>query len=80
MIDFERPVNQVSSADRLGDDERALGHAHVSQLRDFIGAVTARRAGDRTALPRVGTIEGRLALALVLAMYASARAGRPMSV
>ena len=75
-----RPVDQVSSDDPLGEEERGLGHAHVQQLRDFIGVVSARRAGDRQARPRVGTTEGRMALALVLGMYASARTGRPVSL
>jgi predicted dehydrogenase len=53
-----------------------LGPAHEAQLRDLVQVVRARQQGDVHARPRVGTQEGRRALALVLAMYESARTGR----
>ncbi|MGB7982116.1 MAG: Gfo/Idh/MocA family oxidoreductase [Candidatus Nanopelagicales bacterium] len=71
-------TNQVTATDRLRDDERALGQAHVRQLEDLVATVRARQRGDLSARPRVGTIEGRAVLALVLGMYESARAGRPV--
>ena len=58
----------------------ALGPAHERQLRDLVDVIRARRAGDLQARPRVGTAEGRSALALVLAMYESARSGRPVRI
>ena len=70
------------------DDERGdagasvpaggLGPAHAYQLRDLVEVIRAREAGDAAARPRVGTADGRGALALVLAMYESARSGRPV--
>ena len=66
--------------DEVGDAVSAggLGPAHVAQLRDLVALVRAREAGDATARPRVGTADGRRALALVLAMYESARSGQPV--
>jgi predicted dehydrogenase len=61
----------------LGSD---LGPAHALQLRDLVDVVRAREAGDLQARPRVGTPEGLCALALVLAMYESARTGRAVSL
>jgi len=58
----------------------ALGPGHERQLRDLVDVIRSRRAGDQGARPRVGTAEGRSALALVLAMYESARSGRPVRI
>ena len=58
----------------------ALGPAHERQLRDLVDVIRARRAGDLQARPRVGTAEGRSALALVLALYESARSGRSVRI
>ncbi|MFC9690545.1 Gfo/Idh/MocA family protein [Kribbella sp. NPDC056951] len=48
--------------------------AHLAQYRDFVGAVVEGRA------PGVGVADGRRALATVLAVYESARVGRPVEV
>lgn len=64
--------NQVTEDFRLGPDDVRLGSAHRAQLADFITAVTT----DGT--PRVGTADARTSLAVILAMYESARTGRPV--
>lgn len=46
--------------------------AHADQYRDVLGAITDRRP------PAVTTADGRRALAVVLAVYESARTGRPV--
>jgi predicted dehydrogenase len=71
-------LNEVTRARRPTETVvgRGLGHAHGLQLRDLVRVVRARQAGDLQVRPRVGTEEGRRALALVLAMYESARTGR----
>jgi UDP-N-acetyl-2-amino-2-deoxyglucuronate dehydrogenase len=78
MAESGAATNQVTATDRLGDDERGLGPAHERQLEDLVAVVRARQRGDRSARPRVGTTEGRRALALVLGIYESARTGRPV--
>ena len=50
-----------------------LGRAHAAQFADFVDAIQT----DRPA--RVGTREGRAALAVVLALYESAASGRPVA-
>ncbi len=69
--------NEVITAFRVGEDDRAepepparLGAAaHRLQLEDFVAAVREGRA------PEVTSADGRAALALVLAVYESARTG-----
>ncbi|TRW46181.1 Gfo/Idh/MocA family protein [Georgenia yuyongxinii] len=78
MAESGAAANQVTTADRLADDERGLGPAHVRQLEDLVAVVRARQRGDGSARPRVGTPEARTALALILGMYESARTGRPV--
>ncbi|WP_448071933.1 Gfo/Idh/MocA family protein [Georgenia yuyongxinii] len=78
MAESGTAANQVTAADRLGDDERGLGPAHVRQLEDLVAVVRARQRGDRSARPRVGTAAARTTLALILGMYDSARTGRPV--
>ncbi|WP_226909785.1 Gfo/Idh/MocA family protein [Georgenia ruanii] len=78
MAESGAAANQLTAADRLAADERGLGASHRRQLADLVRVVRARRAGDTSARPRVGTAEGRLTLATVLAMYESARTGRPV--
>jgi predicted dehydrogenase len=48
--------------------------AHLAQYRDFIGAVRDGRA------PAVSLEAGRRSLATVLAVYESARLGRPVEL
>lgn len=76
MAESGAAANQVTGADRLAPADRGLGGSHRRQLADLVRVVRARQAGDVTARPRVGTAEGRLTLATVLAMYESARSGR----
>jgi predicted dehydrogenase len=51
-----------------------LGRAHVAQFEDFVDAIQS----DRPV--RVGTRDGRAALAVVLSLYESAASGRPVAV
>jgi UDP-N-acetyl-2-amino-2-deoxyglucuronate dehydrogenase len=64
--------NQVTEEFRLGTDDVGLGSAHRAQLADFITAITT----DGT--PRVSTADARTSLAVILAMYESARTGQPV--
>ncbi|HEU0042674.1 MAG TPA: Gfo/Idh/MocA family oxidoreductase [Jiangellaceae bacterium] len=64
--------NQVTAADALTPEQHLLGDAHVAQFADFVRAVT------RDGPVRVGTGDGRAALATILAMYESAVSGRPV--
>lgn len=72
--------NEVISSFKVGDDDRISGgsparlgaESHLAQLADFIDAVAEGRA------PEVTSADGRAALALVLAVYESARAGTPV--
>ena len=65
-------LNQVTEEDRLPSRPAPLGPAHRVQLADFIEAVRTGRP------PSVGSADGRATLAVVLGMYESARAGRPV--
>lgn len=67
-------ANQVTDADALGPDDVGLGKAHRAQLADFVAAVREGR------LPRVTTQDARTTLAVILAMYESARTGRPVTL
>lgn len=51
-----------------------LDHAHRAQYEDFIDSIAEKR------VPRVSTQAGRRALAVVLAVYESARTGRPVDL
>jgi len=55
-------------------ERRRLGPAHVAQFADFVDAIQT----DRPV--RVGSREGRAALAVVLSLYESAASGRPVPV
>ena len=66
--------NQVTEADRLDPSEFGLGLAHRAQLADFIDAVHTGRA------PRVTTSDARTTLAVILAMYESARSHQPVAI
>jgi predicted dehydrogenase len=67
-------TNQVTAADALTAEERGLGRAHAAQFADFVDAIQT----DRPV--RVGTSDGRAALAVILGLYESAASGRPVSV
>ena len=67
-------ANQVTEADRLGPDDLGLGRAHRAQLADFAAAVRDGRP------PRVTTQDARTTLAVILAMYESARTGAPVTL
>jgi len=64
--------NQLGADYRLNDDERGFGAAHQAQLADFVRAVTTGSP------PRVGTAQGRTTLSVVLALYETARSGKPV--
>ena len=66
--------NQVTEQDALGPDDVGLGKAHRAQLVDFVAAVREGRP------PRVTTQDARTTLAVILAMYESARTGAPVAV
>jgi UDP-N-acetyl-2-amino-2-deoxyglucuronate dehydrogenase len=67
-------LNQVTDDDRIEQADQSLGRAHRRQLADFVEAATTGRA------PRVGTAEARTSLSVILAMYASAASGRPVTL
>jgi predicted dehydrogenase len=75
-IGMQAPIaeNQVTEDDRLQQGDRGLGLAHRRQLADFIDAIGSGRA------PRVGTVEARTAVSVILAMYESAASGRPVKL
>jgi predicted dehydrogenase len=64
--------NQVGEQYRINENEHRFGTAHRSQLADFVRAIT------EGGLPRVGTAEARTTLSVVLALYESARTGKPV--
>ncbi len=66
--------NQVGDGDRLDPAEFGLGLAHRAQLADFVEAVRTGRA------PRVTTADARTTLAVILAMYESARTHAPVPI
>ena len=57
-----------------GADPASLSAAHAAQLADFIGAVREGRE------PRITGEDGRRTLDLILGIYESARAGRPVAL
>ena len=65
-------LNQVTEEDRLPSRPAPLGPAHRVQLADFIDAARTGRQ------PSAGSADARATLAVVLGMYESARAGRPV--
>ncbi len=67
-------TNQVTDDFELGPQDAALGDAHQRQLADFIEAVRTDRQ------PRVGTRDARTSLAVILALYESARTGLPVAL
>jgi predicted dehydrogenase len=67
-------TNQVTASDAPAAERDRLGAAHVAQLADFVAAIQTGRP------VRVGTREGRAALAVVLALYESAAARTPVTV
>ena len=67
-------ANQVTEDFALGPEDIALGDAHQRQLGDF---VTAIRTDGR---PRVGTVDARTSLAVILGLYESAATGRPVTL
>ncbi|MET3805618.1 putative dehydrogenase [Nakamurella sp. UYEF19] len=66
--------NQVTADFALDPSDAGLGDAHQRQLADFIEAV---QTGGR---PRVGTGDARTSLAVILALYQSARTGLPVAL
>jgi predicted dehydrogenase len=66
----DSPVETTVGPDGWG----AVQRAHLAQYRDFIGAVNEGRE------PAVSLAAGRRSLATVLAVYESARVGRPVLV
>ena len=66
--------NQVTDDFRLGAEDGGLGDAHQRQLADFIDAV------QTDGRPRVSTADARTTLAVILALYESARTGLPVAV
>ncbi len=67
-------TNQVAASDALTPEQRRLGPAHVAQFADFVDAIQT----DRPV--RVGTRDGRAALAVILGLYQSAASGKPVAV
>ncbi|GAA2678456.1 Gfo/Idh/MocA family protein [Nonomuraea recticatena] len=63
---------KVGEEDRTEPGQRLGAQAHHLQLADFVSAVAEGRA------PEVTSADGRAALALVLAVYESARSGGPV--
>ncbi len=57
-----------------GSDPTSLSMAHREQIRDFIEAIRADRE------PLVNIEEGRKPVAIILAIYQSARSGRPVPI
>ena len=67
-------TNQVTEDFTLDSRDAAFGDAHQRQLADFIEAI--RTDGQ----PRVGTGDARTSLAVILALYESARTGLPVTL
>ena len=65
-------LNQVTADDALSPEDVPLGRAHRRQLADFVDAARTGRP------PRVGTADARTSLSVILALYESAAAGRPV--
>lgn len=71
-------------ADKLAGEEKmnkfneeisnVYGHGHVELYRDMIDAITSNRK------PLIDGVEGKKALEVVLAIYRSAKEGRPVSI
>lgn len=73
-----RPMRVAVHGDRgsvvIGEGSDSLEEAHLAQYIDFLDAVRDHRP------PLVGTQEARRALAVVLAIYESARTGAPVAL
>lgn len=67
-------LNQVTEEDRLPSRPTPLGPAHRAQLADIIDSLHTGRPMT------VGSADGRASLSVVLAMYESARTGRPVGL
>ena len=65
-------ADRVSAA--AGSDPASLSMAHREQIREFVDAIREDRE------PLVNIEEGRKPVALILAVYESARTGRPVKV
>jgi UDP-N-acetyl-2-amino-2-deoxyglucuronate dehydrogenase len=64
-----------SGSDRVAAaDPGAVSDAHGEQYRDFVDAITRRRE------PRVGITDATTTLAVILAIYESARTGAPVNL
>jgi predicted dehydrogenase len=63
-----------ASGPAAGADPASLSMAHREQIRDFIEAIREGRE------PLVNIEEGRKPVAIILAIYESARTGRPVSI
>ncbi|WP_405056648.1 Gfo/Idh/MocA family oxidoreductase [Kribbella sp. NBC_01505] len=72
VMDDDRLV-ALTGADDLGAQSSPRA-AHLEQYRDFVAAVAEGRA------PAIGLADGRRSLATVLAVYESARLGRPVEL
>lgn len=70
----ERGHNQVTDDFKLDEGDIPLGRAHRRQLADFVDAINSGRP------PRVGTEDARTSLAVILAMYESAKTGQPVKL
>ncbi|SDO87971.1 Predicted dehydrogenase [Nakamurella panacisegetis] len=67
-------LNQVTPDFRLDPADAGLGDAHQRQLADFVEAIRTDRQ------PRVSTTDARTSLAVILALYESARTGLPVTL
>lgn len=70
----ERGHNQVTDDFKLDEGDIPLGRAHRRQLIDFVDAIHTGRP------PRVGTADARTSLAVILAVYESAKTGQPVKL
>ncbi|MET7279789.1 Gfo/Idh/MocA family oxidoreductase [Kribbella sp. NPDC005582] len=73
IMDNDR-LDVLTTTDAALGEHSSVRQAHLAQYRDFVGAVAEGRA------PGVGLSDGRRALATVLAVYESARLGRPVEL
>lgn len=76
VVDRETVDGEIETLAAVGGPEGWAGTAiaHRAQYSDFIDAVSAGRA------PHITTADGRMSLAAVLGVYASAKAGRPVEI
>jgi UDP-N-acetyl-2-amino-2-deoxyglucuronate dehydrogenase len=74
MPDAANPPNQITADDKLTAADQSLGKGHQAQLADFADVIRT----DGTV--RVGTVEARTSLSVILALYESAATGNPVSL